>query len=148
MDLVTDETSLAIASQKKMTSTEGRLILRGRFTNLVCRIHDVRERRASTGSTIEGSSFFGLLTGVDIGHIRIGVAGNVRIKSRGSGSSLSQRTKSPGARISGMRSWISATISLASVVITAKCESIARCRFFPVFPEPANGDSPPERICV
>ncbi len=29
MDLVTDETSLAIASQKKMTSTEGRLILRG-----------------------------------------------------------------------------------------------------------------------
>ena len=59
MDLVTDETSLAIASQKKMTSTEGRLILRGRFTNLVCRIHDVRERRAFTGSTIEGSSFFG-----------------------------------------------------------------------------------------
>jgi hypothetical protein len=35
----------------------------------------------SIGSTIEGSSFSGLLTRVEIGHIRIGWAGNGRIKS-------------------------------------------------------------------
>jgi hypothetical protein len=44
------------------------------------------------GSTIKGSSFSGLLTLALIGHIRMGSAGNGRIKSRGSGSSLSQRT--------------------------------------------------------
>ena len=43
------------------------------------------------GSTIDGSSFSGLFTRVEIGHIRIGSAGNGTIKSRGSGSSLSQR---------------------------------------------------------
>jgi hypothetical protein len=43
------------------------------------------------GSTIEGSSFSGLLTRVEIGHIRIGSAGNGLIRSPGSGSSLSQR---------------------------------------------------------
>jgi len=47
--------------------------------------------RVLTGSRIDGSSFSGLLTRVEIGHIRIGSAGNGRIKSRGSGSSLSQR---------------------------------------------------------
>ena len=45
----------------------------------------------SIGSTIEGSSFSGLLTRVEIGHIRMGSAGNGRIKSPGSGSLLSQR---------------------------------------------------------
>jgi hypothetical protein len=45
----------------------------------------------TTGSTIEGSSFSGLLTRVEIGHIRIGSAGNGRIRSPGSGSSLSHR---------------------------------------------------------
>jgi hypothetical protein len=40
-------------------------------------------------STIEGSSFSGLLTLVEIGHIRIGSAENGLIKSPGSGSSLS-----------------------------------------------------------
>ena len=45
----------------------------------------------SIGSTIDESSFSGLLTRVEIGHIRIGSAGNGRIRSRGSGSSLSQR---------------------------------------------------------
>jgi hypothetical protein len=45
----------------------------------------------SIGSTIEGSSFSGLLTRVEIGHIRIGSAGNGLIRSPGSGSSLSQR---------------------------------------------------------
>jgi hypothetical protein len=45
----------------------------------------------SIGSTIEGLSFSGLLTRVEIGHIRIGSAGNGRIKSPGSGSSPSQR---------------------------------------------------------
>jgi hypothetical protein len=40
------------------------------------------------GSTIEGSSFSGLLTRVEIGHIRIGSAGNGRIRSLGFGSSL------------------------------------------------------------
>jgi hypothetical protein len=44
-----------------------------------------------TGSTIEGSSFSGLLTRVEIGQIRIKSAGNGRIRSRGSGSSLSHR---------------------------------------------------------
>jgi hypothetical protein len=46
----------------------------------------------SIGSRIEGSSFSGLLTRVEIGHIRIGSAGNGPIRSRGSYSSLSQRT--------------------------------------------------------
>jgi hypothetical protein len=41
----------------------------------------------SIGSTIDGSSFSGLLTRVEIGHIRMGSAGNGRIKSEGSGSS-------------------------------------------------------------
>ncbi len=45
----------------------------------------------SIGSTIEGSSFSGLLTRVEIGHIRRGSAENGRIKSPGSGSLLSQR---------------------------------------------------------
>jgi len=43
------------------------------------------------GSTTDGASFSGLLTLVEIGHIRIGAAGIGRIKSRGFGSSLSQR---------------------------------------------------------
>jgi hypothetical protein len=46
---------------------------------------------SSIGSMIEGSSFSGLLTRVDIGHIRIRSVGNCRIKPRGSGSSPSQR---------------------------------------------------------
>jgi hypothetical protein len=41
----------------------------------------------SIGSTIDGSSFSGLLTRFEIGHIRIGSAGNRRIRSRGSGFS-------------------------------------------------------------
>jgi hypothetical protein len=45
----------------------------------------------SIGSTVDGSSFSGLLTRVEIGHMRIGSAGKGRIKSRGSGSSPSQR---------------------------------------------------------
>ena len=46
---------------------------------------------SSIGSTIDGSSFSGLLTRVEIGHIHIGSAGNGLIRSPGSGSSLSQR---------------------------------------------------------
>jgi len=46
----------------------------------------------SIGSTIDGSSFSGLLTRVEIGHIRIGLLGYGRSKSRGSGSPLIQRT--------------------------------------------------------
>jgi hypothetical protein len=42
---------------------------------------------SSTGSKIEGSSFSGLLTRVDIGHIRINSAGNGRMRSAASGSS-------------------------------------------------------------
>jgi hypothetical protein len=57
---------------------------------------EVRSKTTNAiGSTIEGSSFSGLLTRVEIGHIRIGSAGNGRIRSRGSGSSLSQGR--PGA---------------------------------------------------
>jgi hypothetical protein len=37
--------------------------------------------RVLTGSRIDGSSFSGLLTRVDIGHIHISSAGNGRIKS-------------------------------------------------------------------
>jgi hypothetical protein len=37
------------------------------------------------GSRIEGSSFSGLLTRVEIGHIRIGSAGNTRSRSAGIG---------------------------------------------------------------
>jgi hypothetical protein len=46
----------------------------------------------STGSRIEGSSFSGLLTRVEIGHIRIRSAGYGRIKSRGSGCSVNHRS--------------------------------------------------------
>ena len=42
--------------------------------------------------TMEGSSFSGLLTRVEIGHIRIGSAGYGCNKSSGPGSSLSQRS--------------------------------------------------------
>jgi hypothetical protein len=56
----------------------------------------------SIGSKIEGSSFSGLLTRAEIGHIRMSSAGNGRIRSRGSGPSLSQRTQSRGARMTGM----------------------------------------------
>jgi hypothetical protein len=45
---------------------------------------------SSIGSTIEASSFSGLLTRVEIGHIRIRSAGNGRINSLGTGSLLSQ----------------------------------------------------------
>ena len=37
----------------------------------------------SIGSTMDGSSFSGLLTRVEIGQIRMGLAGNGRINSRG-----------------------------------------------------------------
>ena len=53
--------------------------------------NDLYAADASIGSTIEGSLFSGLLTRVEIGHIRIGVAGYGRSKSCGSASSLSQR---------------------------------------------------------
>ena len=46
----------------------------------------------SIGRRIDGSSFPGLVTRVEIGHIRIGTAGYGRSKSCGWGSSLSQRT--------------------------------------------------------
>ena len=46
---------------------------------------------SSIGSTIDGSSFSGLLTRMEIGHVRIGSAGNGLIRSPGSGSSLSHR---------------------------------------------------------
>jgi hypothetical protein len=45
----------------------------------------------SIDSTIEGSSFSGLLTRVEIGHVRILSPGKGRINSFGSGSSASQR---------------------------------------------------------
>src|SRR6516225_7567794 len=45
----------------------------------------------SIGSMIDGSSFSGLLTRVEIGHIRVGSAGNGCMRSSGSGSSLSHR---------------------------------------------------------
>jgi ABC-type uncharacterized transport system substrate-binding protein len=57
-------------------------------------VHHLREAASfvtSIGSSIEGSSFSGLFTRVEMGHIRINSAGNGRIRSRGSGSSLSQR---------------------------------------------------------
>ena len=43
------------------------------------------------GSRIEESSFSGLLTRVEISHIRIRSAGKDRTRERGSASSLSQR---------------------------------------------------------
>ena len=63
----------------------------------VARIEVAREYRrysyaavSSSGSTIDGSSFSGLFTRVEIGYIRIGAAGKGRIKSRGSLSSPNQ----------------------------------------------------------
>jgi len=49
------------------------------------------QRLARSAQRLKGSSFSGLLTRVEIGHIRIGSAGNGRIRSPASGSSLSQR---------------------------------------------------------
>jgi hypothetical protein len=46
---------------------------------------------ARIGSMIDGSSFAGLLTRVEIGHMRSRSDGNGRSKSRGSDSSLSYR---------------------------------------------------------
>jgi hypothetical protein len=51
----------------------------------------VAEAANAIGSTIVGSSFSGSLTLVEMGHIRIGSAGNGLIRSPGSGSSLSHR---------------------------------------------------------
>jgi hypothetical protein len=42
-------------------------------------------RQGSLTGAVEGSSFSGLLTHVDMGHIRVGSAGYGRIKSSGSG---------------------------------------------------------------
>jgi hypothetical protein len=46
---------------------------------------------------IDGSSFSGLLTRVEIGQMRIKSTGNGCMRSRGSGSSLSHRVKGRGA---------------------------------------------------
>jgi hypothetical protein len=72
------------------------------------------QQSSSIGSTIDESSFSGLLTLVEIGHIRIRLAGNGRINRIGllaepPGVSL-------GARMTGIRS----TSSLQSVVMIAK----------------------------
>jgi hypothetical protein len=57
----------------------------------------------------------------------------------------SQRAKSPGARMTGMRSWMSATSSLASVVIMANVRSHSpESRLLPVLPN--AGET--ERGCV
>jgi hypothetical protein len=71
------------------------------------------------GFRIDGSSFSGF-TRVEIGHIRIGSAGNGRRRSRGSGSSLSQRTLSLDERISGIRLWICATNSKQPYAVALK----------------------------
>jgi hypothetical protein len=63
-----------------------------RRAKAVAQFNYAAEVANAIGSTIKGSSFSSLLTLVEIGHIRMGSAGNGRIKSRGSGSSLSQRT--------------------------------------------------------
>lgn len=62
---------------------------------VICRVRPTGLPRSS--STMDGSSFSGLLTRVEIGHIRIRPARNCRIRSCGSGSSLSQRAQSLGA---------------------------------------------------
>jgi hypothetical protein len=91
-------------------------------------------------SRIEGSSFPGLFTRVEIGHIRIGSDGKGVIRSRGPGSSLSQRVYSSGLRMSGMRSWISETGSLASVVIIANVRIHSpEARPFQFSHQPADG---------
>ena len=60
---------------------------------------------SSTRSKIEASSFSGLFTLVEIGHIVIGPAGYGTNKSRGSGSSvLSHRSYDSGGMITGIRS--------------------------------------------
>ncbi len=55
------------------------------------------------GSRMAGSSFSGLLTRIEIGHIRIRGAGKARIRSFGSGSSPNQRLYRSHAKITGMR---------------------------------------------
>ena len=57
-------------------------------------------------SKIDGSSFSGLFTRAEIGHIVIRSAGNGRSNSHGSGPRPSYRSRSSGPRITGIRSWI------------------------------------------
>jgi len=59
--------------------------------HLVTLQRQAAELETRIGSSIEESSFSGLFTRVEMGHIRIGSAGNGRSRSCGSGWSLSQR---------------------------------------------------------
>jgi hypothetical protein len=59
--------------------------------SLRCGTRHAASVASSLGSTIDGSSFSGLLTRVDIGHMRIRSAGNGLVGSPGSGSSPSPR---------------------------------------------------------
>ncbi len=61
------------------------------------------------------------------------------MRSRGSGSSSAQRVSSPGAKITGMRSWMSATSSLASVVMMANDSPEAGSFQFSHTPARPNG---------
>jgi hypothetical protein len=74
------------------------------------------------------------VTRVEIGHMRIGSAGE-RPHQVARVGLLAQ----PAREISGMRSCISATISLASVVLIAKVwtHSLACGGVLPIFPKPA-----------
>jgi hypothetical protein len=63
----------------------------GRGTRFTCTSRYAASVVTSIGSVMDGSSFSGLFTRVEIGQMRMSSAGNGRIKSRGSASSPSQR---------------------------------------------------------
>ena len=83
--------STAKCSTRGSISTISRFAVRASRQSRSAHFNYAAEVAIAIGSTIEGSSFSGLLTRVEIGHIRIGSAGNGLIRSPGSGSSLSQR---------------------------------------------------------
>ena len=77
----------------------------------------VDESPFSTGSRTLGSSFSGLFTRIEMGHLHL-LAWEGTSRSRGSGSMFaSHRSYASGGRMTGMRSWILPTSSFAAVVM-------------------------------
>src|SRR5262245_3782746 len=139
-----DYTRAAKRLRNEMTATKQ---VRARLSKRAHRHRCVDQRRpGSSGASVSrivGSSLSGLFTRVEIGHIAMRPAGNGTSKSRGSGSmDESHRSQDSVGMITGIRSCMSLTSSLAVVVITAKVRTQASppgfCQFSQM-PASANG---------
>jgi hypothetical protein len=113
-----------------------------------CFMHHLRPHQAAsvvswTGSSIEGSSFSGLLTRVEIGHIRISSAGNGRIRSRGStriiisGENDGHSVMNVGHKLVG----ISGDDHKSAGPFTGT-------RVLPIFPDTGNAEGAPSFIAI